>query len=61
MTVARIQDSVGKEVVEPIGDVLKRRAEKGTLFIHRYRPVVGYHWAVSISICGKDSFHKKGG
>ncbi len=30
MTVARIEDSVGKEVVEPIGDVLKRRAEKGT-------------------------------
>jgi ABC-type branched-subunit amino acid transport system substrate-binding protein len=30
MTVAKIKDSVGTEVIEPIGDVLKRRAEKGT-------------------------------
>lgn len=30
MTVAKIKDSIGKEVIEPIEDVLKRRAEKGT-------------------------------
>jgi len=30
MGVAKISDSVGTEVMELIGDVLKRRAEKGT-------------------------------
>jgi len=30
MTVAKIKDSVGDQVIEPIGDVLKRREEKGT-------------------------------
>lgn len=30
MRVAEINDSVGKEVIEPVEDVLKRRAEKGT-------------------------------
>ena len=30
MAVANIKDSVGKEVMEPVEDVLKRRAEKGT-------------------------------
>jgi hypothetical protein len=29
MRVAKINDSVGKQVIEPIEDVLKRRAEKG--------------------------------
>jgi len=30
MTVAKIKDSVGDQVIEPIGDVLKRREEKAT-------------------------------
>ena len=39
MSVAQIEDSVGNEVIEPLEDVLKRRAEKGSPpwmeFIHK--------------------------